>query len=120
MNIFTKGTKPDWCPLSPILFDLKLYLLTQEENNGYDTFDSCVVAAYRRSRYILFYIDLKKIVYHLMIMTIGKNLMILSIFIMNNGKTWATSPNNVKCKFIGYAEADIIPNSVVCSSFNAG
>ena len=37
-----------------------------------------------------------------------------------NSRTWVSSPDKVTCELIGIATKGIAPNSVICSSFNAG
>ena len=87
---------------------LKLYLLTQYENLDLDTFDSCIVAAYseEEAKQIHPYIEFDE--YY------------TSIDEVWDTYTWASCPENVECKYIGNAAADVKPNSIVCSSFNAG
>ena len=75
-----------------------LYLLTQEENSDYDTYDSCVVVAKdeKRARKITpgncgFKYDL-----------------------------WASSPDGVQVTLLGIADDSLSSGEVVCSSFNAG
>lgn len=103
---------------------LNLYLLTQDENNGYDTFDSCVVAAYNEE-------DAKCI--HPFLFKFEWNCLDLDAEeykrwddpeyinkVQWDTKTWASSPYKVNCKLIGVADNSIDPNSVICSSYNAG
>jgi hypothetical protein len=81
---------------------LKLYLLTQSDNTGYDTYDSCIVAEYSARK-------AKKIDPE------------------NNSDSgycwkysWANKPENVSAEFIGYAKKGIKPGTVLISSFTAG
>lgn len=74
---------------------MKLYLLTQDENTGYDTYDSCVVCAENEN-------EAKKIE--------------PTNFFPRFG--W-TTPNKVKIKYLGEA-APNIEKGVVIASFNAG
>jgi hypothetical protein len=103
---------------------LKLYLLTQDESNGYDTFDSCVVAAYNEE-------DAKRI--HPFLFKFDSMSLPLDIEeykrwndpdyinrVQWDTKTWASSPYKVNCKLIGIATEDVKPNSVICTSYNAG
>lgn len=73
-----------------------LYLLTQNENNEYDTFDSCVVCA-------------EDFVTAQRISPSGRF----------DNRTWASSPDNVTAVKIGTAHEDIEIGSVVISSFNS-
>ena len=79
---------------------MNLYLLTQDEETGYDTFDSMVVAAKSET-------DAK------------------SIHPYGDGAwgywsgCWPKSPECVDAKFIGYA-VEGTPSGVILSSFNAG
>lgn len=75
---------------------LKLYLLSQDENSDYDTYDSMVVCAENELE--------------------ARN-------IHPDGNwgyvTWARSPLNVKCELIG--KADLMQEKgIICASFNAG
>ena len=104
---------------------LYLYLLTQKERTGYDTFDSCVVAAYSRE-------DAVKI--HPFLHKFRENCLPFDDYDKFDQwdnpeyiykeqwktRTWASCPENVECKFIGHAARDVMPNSIVCSSYNAG
>ena len=79
---------------------MKLFLLEQNDNCGYDTYDSCVVCAENEEL-------AKKI----------------SPCGLNDNFTgygsWANSPENVKAIYIGEA-ADSVKPGLVISSFNAG
>ena len=84
---------------------MKLYLLSQSENNGYDTYDSCVVCAENED-------EAKSITPNF----------------SEKGKAfepsdpygvWAYSLEGVKCKYIGEASDDL-SKGVVIASFNAG
>ena len=79
---------------------MKLYLLKQIETRGYDTFDSCVVAAASRE-------DAAKLHPR-----------------ENTPKpewhwTWASSPANVEVMYLGEAAFGTAPG-VILASFNAG
>jgi hypothetical protein len=80
---------------------MNLYLLTQDENRGYDTYDSCVVAAETE--------------YDARLITpsyLGK-------WSKYSYSDWASCPENVKVKLIGTA-IEGVAVGVVISSFNAG
>lgn len=79
---------------------MKLFLLTQEVENGWDTFDSMIVAA--------------------------KNEKEARLITPPNGEfgrtpytCWAHSPEQVQVKLIGTAVKDT-PAGIVLASFNAG
>ncbi len=89
---------------------LKLYLISQEQNRGYDTYDSAVVAAYSEHEATLIHpseyifdenepVEYKRWDYF--------------------HRSWATDPTHVTATLIGDA-IDCEPNSVICASFNAG
>lgn len=86
----------------------KLFLLEQLENNGWETYDSCVVCAENKEA-------AKKIhpanVHYEVGIWWSKN---------DRRYDWATSIENVKCTLIGDAFEHIELNSVICASFNAG
>ena len=83
---------------------MKIYLLSQDDNTGYDTYDSCVVCAVDEA-------DAKSINPDGSIKPFTKA---QSYF-----KTWANSPESVHCEEIGIAN-DSYAKGVICASFNAG
>lgn len=89
---------------------MKLYLISQNENSGYDTYDSAVVAAPDE--------EMARNISPLRGEWEGKNLFMdwneANIF-----SEWATRPENVNVKYIGEAiEGTKI--GVILSSYNAG
>lgn len=125
-HFYETDTSPDWCPLSLSLNGdlLKLYLLTQTENSGYDTFNSCIVAAYNEEEAKSIHPFLHKFDINCLPFDEYDNWKEFhdQEYIYKEQwktKTWASSPENVTCRCIGIAQ-DIEPNSVLCSSFNAG
>jgi len=81
---------------------MKLYLLTQDVNDDYDTFDSVVVAA-----------DSEEEARQITPAYGGKwEERVYS-------RTWATTPEQVKVKYLGDA-ADDVPSGIILASFNAG
>ena len=82
---------------------MNLYLISQEENNEYDTYDSAVVAAK------------DEMTARRMDPTSGK-LMTAEKWLWGH---WCTSPDKVKVKLIGKAIKGT-DKGVICSSFNAG
>jgi hypothetical protein len=92
---------------------MNLYLLTQHENTGYDTFDSCVVAADSPEDAVL--INPNGDVYRSDPNSKSEG--------WAKGTTrsydgWASEPSAVKAKLVGVAAEGVM--GVVCASFNAG
>ena len=77
----------------------KLYLLTQSNNGGYDTYDSCVVVALTAE-------DAKQIT--------------PDGTWSNIWKAWASHPKHVDVEYLGNATDSLEAGSIVCASFNAG
>jgi len=78
---------------------LKIWLLTQNDVTGYDTFDSCVVCAYTEDE--------------------AKN-MSPEYDGTFKGHCWARSPDVVEALCIGIATEGLETGFFVCKSFNAG
>ena len=81
---------------------MKLYLLSQNDNTGYDTYDSCVVCAENEE-------DAKTI-------TPYGNVYSEPVKIYSD---WALSKENILCEEIGKAN-DKQVRGVILASFNAG
>ena len=81
---------------------MKLWLLSQKDNRGYDTFDSCIVAAENEE-------EVKKIHPGCLEEYPG----------WHPYKDWANSPESVQVKLIGEAISEI-ERGVILASFNAG
>ena len=81
---------------------MKLYLLSQKENYGYDKYDSCVVCAESEN-------DAKKIT------PSGEEFSPNSTYY----NTWAHTWEGIKCEEIGEANSTQ-KRGVVLASFNAG
>ncbi len=81
---------------------LKLYLLSQSENNDYDTYDSCVVCSENED-------DAK---------TIRPD---GYVFLENDwrGGCWANHLSAISCEEIGIAKKGLT-RGVICASFNNG
>ena len=77
---------------------LKLYYLSQSTNNGYDTYDSCVVCAVSAKAAKKINPDDSPGAF---------------------GSSW-TGPENVRVKYLGKAGKYVRNNEVVCASFRAG
>jgi hypothetical protein len=80
---------------------IKLWRLTQKENNGYDTFDSMVVAAETE---------------------------LIARMTHPSGKfrprspydVWASRPENVTVEYIGVSDRSFENGEIIVASFNAG
>lgn len=79
---------------------MNLYLLTQNDNNNYDTYDSCVVSAESEEDAVSLHPS-------------GEECEID----YDGHSTW-TIQTRVKCELIGTSNYDV--RKVVCASFNAG
>lgn len=77
---------------------MKLYLLTQEVNNDYDTFDSCVVAAENVLN--------------------AKRLSIRELSKSHGKGAWVTDNDDIKSKEIGTSLFK--KEKIILTSFNAG
>ena len=84
--------------------NLKLYLLTQNDNRGYDTYDSCLVAANSEDE--------------------ARQIHPCQMWDCSYGGykrcDWANSPKSVIVEAIGIAKPSIKTPCVIISSFNAG
>ena len=76
---------------------LKLWLISQNENTGYDSFDSAVVAAYTEEEAKQINPDGEWSTY----------------------SAWCSSPDKVHVEYLGIATEGVEPG-IVLSSFNAG
>jgi len=89
---------------------MNIYLISQNENNDYDTFDKAVVVTESEEQakqidpatvwafnHISCFMNWTKYSYH-----------------------WASSPANVAVKYIGVADPSYTEPTVICASFNAG
>jgi len=84
---------------------MKLYLISQDVNDDYDTFDSAVVVAENEE-------EAKKIHPNSDDANDEDN--------FSHSGTWAANISQVKVKYIGEACKDLEVGSVVIYSFNAG
>lgn len=82
---------------------MNLYLLSQEENNDYDTYDSCVVCAKSKADAI----------------KIGPDGKPLEEELSGSWNVWALTKEGVKCELIGKANSKQ-KRGVILASFNAG
>jgi hypothetical protein len=82
--------------------EMKLYLLSQDDNNGWDTYDSCVVCAESED-------DAK---------TITPDGGVFQNISQYNGG-WARNFSSIKCEEIGLANENQ-KRGVICASYNAG
>jgi hypothetical protein len=81
---------------------LKLYFVSQNEVNGYDTFDSFVIACESEE--------------------IARNTHPYGDKIEDNirSKDWPTDSSVITVELIGTASKSITEQQIICSSFNAG
>lgn len=80
---------------------MKLWLIKQDVNNNYDTYDEAVVCAESEEA-------------ARMIHPAG------GTFRSSSRYDWAYNPEQVSVTYIGEASSDLEPGSVVCASYNAG
>lgn len=85
---------------------MNLYLIRQEINNNYDTYDSAIVCAECRE-------TAQKI-------HPGYGLEATQKDWNDQYGSWCSSPDQVSVELIGLAEPHVRPNSVILASFNAG
>lgn len=100
---------------------MNLYLISQTENIGYDTYDSAVVCAESEEEAkniypsIILYEELDE----------KSGMRICDYDKEANQKRWeeydewASSPNEVRCIFLGKAD-EKMKKGLICASFNAG
>ena len=77
---------------------MNIYLLTQNDNRGYDTYDSCVVYAESED---------------------AARLILPSEYAEFGGGDWASSPEGVEVQYLG-ATGNVADPGVILASFNAG
>lgn len=80
---------------------MNLYLLTQNDVTGYDTYDSCVVSAESEEK--------AKMIHPAWYSTFG-----------DDRRTWTDNMDKVCCTYLGEYVGDSYKNSVIIASFNAG
>ncbi len=78
---------------------MKLYIISQDENNGYDTYDSAVVCAENEEE--------------------ARNIDPSGQNWRENWSEWCSSPNQVEVMYIGEAAPEV-EKGVVLASYNAG
>lgn len=87
---------------------MNLYLISQTENGGYDTFDSAVVVAKNEEA--------------------ARHVHPQTSWLSGSSEqhwdkgtySWANTPEEVTAQLIGRASEDQQPDTVICASFNAG
>ena len=77
---------------------MNIYLLSQYENRGYDTYDSCVVYAESED---------------------AARLILPSEYVRFGGGDWASCPEGVEVQYLG-ATGNVADPGVILTSFNAG
>jgi hypothetical protein len=80
---------------------MNLYLISQEENNEYDTYDSAVVCA-----------ESEEEARNINPSIFGWPTSVIAC------TAWCTDPAQVTVKYLGEAHTDIERGSIICSSFN--
>jgi len=86
---------------------MKIYLLWQNENRGYDTYDSVVVAA-----------EDEESARQIHPSTCSENPW--SIGSWSWGSNWCSSPDDVSVEYIGTYEGEKTKPHIILASFNAG
>ena len=87
---------------------MNLYLITQSENDEYDTYDSAVVVADSAEEAVNIHPD------------DGGDEAVARRSDYWRCSVWASKPENVTAKFIGVADEELEGGTVVLASFNAG
>lgn len=85
---------------------MKLFLISQDVNNGYDTYDSAVVVAHDEED--------AKIIYP------SKGLRGKLQRLNEDNGAWVNDSNLVKVVYLGEANPDMTEPDIICASFNAG
>ena len=91
---------------------MNLYLLTQNDNRSYDTFDACVVAAPDEATARTLHPRGSK-------GDLERDCWIGNPYSSYVRRDWANKPSTVTVRLLGVAEEGYV-ESVLCSSFNAG
>lgn len=87
---------------------MNLYLISQTENNDWDTFDSAVVAA-----------ESEEIARQINPSSYAESVLMTPGDWRKSYSSWASSPEWVTVKFLGVA-IEGTSQGVICASFNAG
>jgi hypothetical protein len=87
---------------------MKLWLLSQDVNINYDTYDSCVVVEETAEK-------AKRVHPNGFLRANEKG-----EFGYPYGSDWVISVENVNAKYIGEADSDLKAGDVICASYNAG
>jgi len=88
---------------------MNIYLLTQFDSTGYDTFDSMIVIAKSPQQAILIHPEAS---------WYDEDILSHDRWSDKLGQSWADSPSTVAVEFIG--KAKVKGPRIVCTSFNAG
>lgn len=97
---------------------MKLFKLSQNVNNGYDTYDSCVVVAENAEQAVYvsptsYYPEWSEADDDWLMTTIAGNKH------RSEFRTWA-HPSKLTVEYIGEASHTLTAGTVICASFNAG
>jgi len=79
---------------------MNLYLISQDQNTGWDTYDSAVVCAHDEEE--------------------ARSIHPSPYDKDFKSDTWCNSPAHVKVKWIGIAAVEYDEPGIICTSFNAG
>lgn len=99
---------------------LYIWRLEQNENNGWDTYDSCVVVSESEEKakkihpsHYDGFDDEKNEWYE--VNNHGEK-----YYMYRSSQAWASHPNNVSAVKVGIADTSLGEGYIICSSFNAG
>lgn len=94
---------------------MNIYLLTQNANDDYDTYDSCVVVAKTAKKAKEIYPSSQFDTPDLF-----QNKDTDPFNRWKDSSTWANNPNQVTATLVGKALDSQKENTIICASFNAG
>lgn len=90
---------------------LRLYMISQDKNNDYDTYDAAVVAAYSSKEARTFHPNGAEFMKIVGDKVYGEKW---------DKRTWARHPKDVNVRLVGIAARGIKRGDIVCYSYNAG
>ena len=92
---------------------MKLWLLSQDVNNDYDTYDSCVVVEQTAE-------EAKRLHPNGILRANEEGKFEYPYCSAWVNSDWVKSVENINAKYIGEADSDLKAGDVICASFNAG
>jgi hypothetical protein len=100
---------------------MKLWLIYQDQNNGYDTYDSAVVAAETEdaARRTVPGMEPGEYDWTSTGLLLGKTWGSKEMVVMDGYGSWVSDLQHVQCDYLGEA-AEGTEAGVICASFNAG